>query len=168
MLQPFEKFKPGYIPRLLELNKRYIVSQTYTRGHDHFSETQKTGILFTDYANPGLAKTHLNAIKHDRFAYLLDLANETHVKKISEMLLPNSPYAVYWSIVRSPKELKRRVDLRYTDQVRRYIMANTDWHIAAAESIRPSLQVIFGELFIVLRRGRTHELRIKFEDVEKS
>jgi hypothetical protein len=168
MLQPFEKFKAVFIPRLLQLNKRYVVSQTYKRGHEQDDQVQKTGILFTDYDDPGLAKTHLNAIRHDRYAYMLDLVNERHTSKINEMLQPASPYAVYWSIVRDPKELKQHVDLKYSEQLRRYLTRNTDWHIAASESIRPSLQVIFGELFIILRRGRNHELRIKFEDVEKA
>jgi hypothetical protein len=31
MLQPFEDFKPAYISRLLKLDRRWLVSQTYRR-----------------------------------------------------------------------------------------------------------------------------------------
>ena len=46
-------------------------------------------------------------------------------------------------------------------------MKNTNWRISANEAIRPSLQVIYGELFIVLKRG-SQTLRVKFEEIEKA
>jgi hypothetical protein len=59
------------------------------------------------------------------------------------------------------------MDLKYKDNIRRYIMKNTSWRISANEAIRPSLQVIYGELFIILKRG-SQTLRVKFEDIEKA
>ena len=46
-------------------------------------------------------------------------------------------------------------------------MKNTTWRIGGEETIRPQLSVIFGEIFIFLKRG-AQELRVKFEEIEKS
>ena len=59
------------------------------------------------------------------------------------------------------------MDLKYKDHMRRYLMKNTTWRIDSSEAIRPSLQVIYGELFIILKRGN-QTLRVKFEEIEKA
>ena len=72
MFQPFELFKPEYVQKLINLNKIYLVSQTYTRAFDHFEET-KTCLLFTDYDQKGLAEIHLSAVRADKYASIIDL-----------------------------------------------------------------------------------------------
>ena len=64
-------------------------------------------------------------------------------------------------------EVKKRMDLKYKNNIHRYIMKHTNWRIGTTDIIRPSLQVIYGELFIILKRGN-QTLRIKFEEIEKS
>ena len=64
-------------------------------------------------------------------------------------------------------EIKKRVDLKYKSNIKRWITANTEWRIGADEIIKPALQVVFGELFIILKRG-SQTRRIKFEDIEKA
>ena len=167
MFQPFELFKPQYITRLIALKKIYLVKQSYERGFDHFSDQEKTGILVTDYDDYGLAKVHLDAIKKDKYAAVMDLTKEKHGAKLKEMLAEGSPYRVYWAIVKDIEVIKKRIDLKYKDNIRRYIMQQTTWRISGSETIRPQLQVIFGELFIILKRS-SQELRVKFEEIEKS
>jgi hypothetical protein len=146
------------------MNKIYLVSQTYTKAFDHFEETQ-TDILLTDYDQLGLAQIHYSAVKHDKYASIIDLSK--HTLKIRKMLKAESEYRLYWAMVKSIDEVKKRMDLKYTDNIRRYIMKNTTWRIDANEGIRPSLQVIYGELFIILKRG-SQSLRIRFDDIEKA
>ena len=74
MFQPFERFDPEYINRLISLNKPYLVAQTYTRGYSHFDQDHPVDILLTDYDDQGLAKTHLNALKGDGLACLVNLS----------------------------------------------------------------------------------------------
>lgn len=166
-LQPFELFKPLYINRLLALKKFYLVSQTYNAGYDHFSNDQKTGLLVTDYDDIGLAKIHLAAVKHDRYSAVLNLEKEGHLLKLKEMLDENSRYRVFWAVVASNEQLKKKVDAKYRDHIRRYVEKNTNWRIGADERIRPQIQVIFGEIFVTLKRG-SQELRIKFTEIQKA
>ena len=166
MFQPFELFQPQFINRLIKMDRKYLVSQTYHRAFDHFEET-KTDILLTDYDQLGLAQIHLSAVKHDKYASIIDLTNPKHKEKILQMFHAESGYRLYWAIVKSVDDVKKRMDLKYKDNIRRYIMKNTSWRISANEAIRPSLQVIYGELFIILKRG-SQTLRVKFEEIEKA
>ncbi len=63
------------------MKKFYLVSQTYTRGFDHFTEEHKADILVTDYDDPGLAKIHFNAVPHDKYAAIIDLRMKNIRKK---------------------------------------------------------------------------------------
>ena len=166
MFQPFELFKPEYINRLIRMDKIYLVSQSYDKAFDHFEAT-KTDILFTDYDELGLAQIHYSAVKKDKYASIIDLSNSKHKAKILEMFHADSGYRLFWAIVKSIDDVKKRMDLKYKDNIRRYIMKQTTWRIDANEAIRPTLQVIYGELFIILKRGN-QTLRVKFEDIEKA
>ena len=166
MFQPFEKFRKEYIDRLIRMNKIYIVSQSYDKAFDHF-EDPKQNILFTDYDQLGAAQIHYSAIKNDKYASLINLSNAKHKSKVSEMLCDDSNYHVYWAIVKSVDEIKKRLSLKYTANIRRYIQKNTTWRIGSDETVRPSLQVVYGELFIILKRGN-QTLRIKFEEIENA
>lgn len=166
MFQPFELFKPEYTNRLIRMDKIYLISQTYDKAFDHF-EVRKTGILLTDYDQLGLAQIHYSAVKNDKYASIIDLTNPKHKSKILEMMHRDSEYCLYWAIVKSIDDVKKRLDLKYKDNIRRYIMKQTTWRIDASEAIRPSLQVIYGELFIILKRGN-QTLRVKFDDIEKA
>jgi len=167
MLQPFELLTPQFVARLIPLKKIYLVTQSYKRGLDHFADKPKMGILVTDYDDEGLARIHFSAIKGDQFACVLNLTNATHFAKIKELLDERSPYIIYWAIVKGLDALKQIIGLKYKDNLRRYIATKTTWRIGAEESIRPQLQVIFGELFVILKRSN-QEIRVKFEDIEKS
>lgn len=166
MFQPFELFKIEYINRLTRMDKKYLVSQSYEKAFDHFEETT-TDILITDYDQLELAQIHYSAVKHDKYASIIDLTNPKHKNKIIEMLQPDSGYRLYWAIVKSMDEIKKRMDLKYKDNIRRYLMKQTTWRIDASDHIRASLQVIYGELFIILKRGN-QTLRVKFDDIQKA
>jgi hypothetical protein len=165
MLQPFELFKPMYIPKLRQLKKRYIVTQSYKRRSDHLADILKIDILLSDYDELGGAKIHVNAVKGDKYAAILDLENEKHLKKLNEMLAEGSEYRLYWAIVKSAKDLQERVNKVYRDNMKRYIQKHTNWRISGDTTLYPSVQISFGELFIILKYGN-QTLRIKFEEIE--
>ncbi|MES2429429.1 MAG: hypothetical protein V4556_00755 [Bacteroidota bacterium] len=165
MLQPFELFNERYLERLITLKKFYLVSQSYKRGFNHFADAHKIDILVTDYESAGEAQMHLNAVKNDKYGALIDLQKPEHKKKVLDMLL-GEKYQLYWSIVKSADDLQKRLQASYKDKMRRYIESNTDWRIGGDETITPSIETTYGELFINLK-WRTKRLRIKFEDIER-
>ncbi len=165
MLQPFEPFRAMYIPKLRQMKKRYLVSQTYKRAYNHFEEVHKKDILLSDYDVLGGANIHYNAVKGDTYAAILDLENDAHLKKLEEMLSPASSYRLYWAVVKNAKELQEKINKVYKDKMRRYIDAKTNWRIKGDTTLYPSVQISFGELFIVLKYGN-QTIRIKFEEIE--
>lgn len=167
MLQPFEKFRVVYIERLIQLQKKYLVTQKYTRAVNHFSDNNKTSLLLTDYDNLNSAKVHKNALSHDPLAAIIDLSKENHKQKLLQMLNADSDYELYWSVVADSKELQKRVNLKYKDNLRRYLQKNTDWQIDRDSVIYPFIEITFGELFINLKYGNQH-LRVKFSEIEKA
>ncbi|HEX5024574.1 MAG TPA: hypothetical protein VFV68_04850, partial [Agriterribacter sp.] len=164
MLQPFEQFKFVYLNKLIQLKKRYLVSQSYKRAKDPFSEEEKIDILLSDYADLGQAKLHLNAVRNDKYHAILDLENDSHLEKLHEMMREGSKYRLFWAVVSSANDLENAVNAEYKDNMRRYIERNTNWRIDRDTTLHPSLQISFGELFIVLKYG-SQTIRVKFEDI---
>ncbi|RYG01521.1 MAG: hypothetical protein EOO02_12585 [Chitinophagaceae bacterium] len=165
MLQPFERFLTPYIDHLMELGKPYLVSQTYHRINPALLQPHQKVILLSDYDDPGLAKIHFKAIRHDPYAAIIDLEKPVHKKKIEQMAATGSDYILFWAVVKSKKQLELKVNLRYKDSMRDYITRNTNWRIDRDTTIRPSVQLIFGELFIVIKHGK-QVVRVKFEELE--
>ena len=167
MLQPFEQFRPAYLPRLIQLGRRYLVSQTYHRVMDVDTDpaVRRVNLLFSDYMELGEAKLHVNAVKKDRYAAIVDLANPVHLQKIKEMLSAGSGYRIFFAAVRSSKELENLVNRKYKDKLRKYAAQQTDWRISHDAIVKPTIQLSFGELFIILKHRNQH-IRIKFEEIE--
>ncbi|HEY0679787.1 MAG TPA: hypothetical protein VGD17_15995 [Chitinophagaceae bacterium] len=164
MLQPFFAFRKEFVSRLIEMKQLYLVSQTYHRAPE-LTGQGKTVLLFTNYDSVTLAKTHLNAVRHDKYAAIIQLEKAEHRQKVNEMLSDGSKYAVFWAVIKSAEELQLRLDRQYKDNMRRYIEKHTDWRIGRDTIFRPNLELTFGELFIILK-WNSRRLRIKFEDIE--
>lgn len=165
MLQPFELMRPIYIERLIPMKKVYLVSQTYKRGQNPLDDAPKVSLLLTDYDDPGLAKIHLNALRGDKYAALIDLTKPEHKQKVLEMLSPKSAYQVYWSMVRSLEKVESDIDRNYRDNVKRFVAKRTAWQPPRDETVGTEIEVIFGEIFITLRY-RKEKVRITFEELE--
>jgi hypothetical protein len=168
MLQPFEEFKPVYLDRLVQLGRRYLVSQTYYRVRELETDpsSSRVNLLLSDYMELGEAKLHVNAVKKDRYAAIIDLQNPTHLKKIQDMLTPGSGYRMFFAVVRSAKELENLVNRKYKDKLRHYVDKQTDWRISHDAIVKPMIQLSFGELFVILKHRNQH-IRIRFEDIER-
>jgi len=164
MLQPFGRFKAVYIPKLMEWGKYYLVSQTYTRYPDH-SEAPKESLLLTDYADANEAKTHLEALHKDKYAAILHLQHPPHQAKLMELLDAGSRFHVFWAVVKSVKELEEKINAVYKPNIKSFIEQNTNWRISRETTLHPSVELIFGELFIILKYDN-QAIRVKFEDIE--
>jgi len=166
MLQPFERFKEVYVERLIQLKKNFLVSQYYARAEAQ-SDLASIPILLTAYGDLGLAKTHWNAVKEDRYAAIIHLEKSAHKQKLHEMLGADSKYQLYWAVVKSKEELERRVNSLYKENMRRYLQQNTNWRIEHDASVKPAIELTFGHLYLILKRGG-QSIRTKFEEIENA
>jgi len=105
-------------------------------------------------------------VRHDAYAAMLDLRKPLHYNKLTAMCKPGNRFEPFWAVVKSTADLEKKINLGYKDQLRAYIKKHTTWRIGGSETIKPSIAVIFGELFITLKyAGQT--LKVKFSDIEK-
>ncbi len=164
MIQPFILFQRNHLQQLQKLGNSFIVTQTYDRV-DHFNDNSKTSLLLSDYKDHGPAQIHFKAIRSDKFAAIVDLKNPKHLEKMEE-LLDSDKYVLYWGVIQSSNDLKKRLDSSYKTKIRRYLMHNSSWRIAGDDEVKINFEVVFGELFLILK-WRTNKLRIKFAEIER-
>jgi hypothetical protein len=162
MFNPFSRFQEKFIPAFRKVKKRYLVSQTFTRER---SQDGKIFLMLTHYDDKESAKVHLNAISFDKFASIIDLEKELHRNKLLEMLSPQSSYVIYSSLTIYPGEFKKTVDDLFKERVQRFINKNTNWRISRDHTVKPKLEITFGELYVVLKYG-TQTIRVKLEEIE--
>lgn len=166
MFNPFVKFVPQLIDAFRKHNERYIVSQTFKGGFDLLTNNKEV-FMFSKYADLKMAEVHVQALINDKYAAIIDLEKDKHRNKIMEMLQPDSRYLVFSNLVKDQHAIEVFANKHYASKLRRYIEKNTTWRIAKSSNIQPKLQLIFGELFIVLKFG-SEQMRVKLQDIEKS
>ena len=147
------------------MNRRYLVSQQNVHAGHAFGDDATVSILLSDYDDLGLAKIHFNALT-DKYRAILDLEKEVHRKKLEEMLGPGSRYRVYAAFTEDIKKLEKRLNDRYSKSIRNYVAQHTNWRIGADKSLVPKLQLVFGDLFVILKYSG-QEIRFKLADLDR-
>ena len=147
------------IQGMLDTKRRYLVSQANVHVSDTIGGITRIPILLTDYDDLGLAKIHFNAL-NERYAAIIDLEKPAHRRKLEQMLYPDSPYRVYAAFIDSMRKVEKRLNDTYSKKIRNYVAKNTTWRISADNIVSPKLQLIFGELFVILRYAG-QEIRFK-------
>lgn len=147
---PLERFIVSMIPFYLDMKHPFLVTQSYPRGNNLLAEKPLTSILLCDYASEGSAKAHLGGIKSDKWAAIIDLEKEAHRNKLIDMARPDSAYLLYVAFVSDIKKTDLRSHPSLTKAIRCYISTQTDWQPTRNDTIKPNLELIFGELFVRL------------------
>ena len=142
----------------------FLVSQTFKDGL--IDESKKIPIVLTDYGTEQAAKVHFDSI-NDQYKAILNLENEKHRNKIIEMLQENSRFKLYVAIVADMNQVKRRLNLKYTNNIKSFISRRTKWRIEPKTTVYPDLEISFGELFVVLKYGSYKAERVKLSELEK-
>ncbi len=166
MLQPFVLLKNYPLERFIKLGKRYFVTQSYPRANNPLAEKQNINILVSDYDDPGLAKIHFSAISHDKYAAIIDLKKEKHLQKIKEMLSSDSAYELYWAAVTDAAALKNKLKKKYANHIRKFIDEHTQWRISRQDEFRPQLEVRFGDIFVIFKKG-SERIDVPLSEIEK-
>jgi len=81
------------------------------------------------------------------------------------MLSTGSGYRIFLAVVRSAKELENNINKNYRDKLKKYVEKHTNWRISQDTIVKPTIQLSFGEIFIILKHGN-QVIRIKFEELE--
>lgn len=165
MVNPFAKFELRFIPALRKIQKRYLVSQTFRRDKHLFRDPAKRYLLLTHYNDPGLAKIHLKAVQDDPLAAMIDLEKDRHRQKLESMLEGNGRYMIYSSLVKDRKSIRQVLDRSLKIKIQEYLGRHTDWRISREQTIRPVLEITFGELFVSIKYG-SRTLRVKLDEIE--
>ena len=165
MFNPFVHFDSRMLPGFKDMKRRYLVSQTNRQATDHFAEEDKINILLSDYEDLKLAKIHYNALT-DKYRSILDLQNPEHVRKLEEMMGMNSKYRLWAAFIADQDQVPKRLNAKYSRNMRNYVAQKTNWQIGASQTIYPKLELIFGEFFVILKY-RSQEIQIKLAELEK-
>lgn len=164
MKEPFLILQKPHISRLLELNRIYLVTQTYMSPFTSQINEGRTKFIVTDYEDKGMAITHSRALQSDKYAAVLDLSNTVHLNKLYELIAPESNYILFWAVVKNKELFEKQINIHYKEAMKKYITRNTRWRIDRDTTLYPKLELIYGELFINLRYGNDR-LRIKFAEL---
>jgi hypothetical protein len=163
---PFEKLTPALLASFRKKGKRWLVSQTLYLNVADPGLITKTMLLVTHYDDKGLATVHHKAVSDDRYASVIDLERDTHRKQLDRIIGADSKYVVFSALIRDRGRVEKQVSEMYKEKYWRYIQQHSRAGISPTKSLRPSLQLIFGELFVVLKYG-AETLRTKLSDIEK-
>lgn len=167
MFNPLVKFDVRLIERYRQRHWRYLVAQTYERGHDLFVHGDKKSIVLTHYTDTMKTKGHLSILKRDAGAQAFDLEDKTDRNKLTAMLQPDSQYVAYTEFVADVAGANANLNKLLGKNIKRWIARNTSWHISREETIYPNLEFLFGEFFVILKYAR-QERRVKLEEIEKA
>lgn len=164
---PFERLTPTLIAAFQRKGKRWLISQTLPLSAEHQPPgEEKIFLLATHYADQSMATVHLKAVTGDRYAALIDLERPAHQQQIEKILRPHSPYIVFSSLIRSKAKVEKAASDLYRDKYWKFIQQNCRSGINPSKHVKPSMQLIFGEIFIILKYG-SETLRTKLSDIEK-
>ena len=163
---PFEKLTHSLISSFRKKGKRWLVSQTLKLNVSDPVLLSKTLILITHYEDKGLATVHHKAVLEDKYASVIDLERETHRKQIDSILSQDSKYILFSALIRNRERVEKQATEMYKEKYWRFIQQHSQSGVSPTKSLRPSLQLIFGELFVVLKYG-SETLRTKLSEIEK-
>ena len=150
---------------LHRMGRNYLVSQTYDYASISFESNEIKPVLLTDYEDYSMAKVHYESL-HDALAAIVDLNNPKHVERLENAMKANSGIRLYAAFVMDVSKVEKLINKRYAEGIRNYISRQTDWLVPARDTIRPKLELLFGEFFVTLKY-KSETRRFKLSDLEK-
>ena len=151
MHNPFLLFDKRLLDYHLHAGQQFFVRQTYQRGMDVHDQTQKGSFLISQYAEELMAVTHCGALSDDPQRFLYRVTNAEHLQKLH--IAANQPpgYRIYAPLL-AQKEWKPSSDMG--QQIKKFINKQLNWQIKGSQTVKATLIIEFGELFINLKNGK--------------
>jgi hypothetical protein len=163
---PFEKLTYPLIDAFRKKGKRWLVSQTLRLNITDPALLTKTLLLMTHYDDKSMAFVHLKAVEEDRYASVIDLEREVHRRQLDNVLANDSRYIAFSALIRNRERVEQQAKEIYKEKYWRFLQQHSKGGISPTKHLRPSLQLIFGELFVVLKYG-AETLRTRLVEIEK-
>ena len=163
---PFEKLSYQLIGAFRKKGKRWLVSQTLNLTITDPELLAKKLLLMTHYDDKGMAFVHLKAVAGDRYASVIDLERHIHRRQLEDVLATDSQYIAFSALIRNRERVEAMAKEMYKDKYWRFLQLHSKSGISSTKNLRPSLQLIFGELFVVLKYG-AETLRTRLSEIEK-
>ena len=163
---PFEPLTPVLLASLRKKGKRWLVSQTMDLSSNNPLSDSKIFLLMTHYEDQGMATVHLKAVLEDKYASLIDLEKEVHRRQLEKILSKDSRYIVYSSLITNKERAEKMASELYKEKYWKFIQQHSRAGITPNKHLRPSIQLIFGEIFVVLKYG-SETMRTRLSEIEK-
>ena len=163
---PFEPLTPVLLASLRKKGKRWLVSQTMDLSSNNPLSDSKIFLLMTHYEDQGMATVHLKAVLEDKYASLIDLEKEVHRRQLEKILSKDSRYIVYSSLITNKERAEKMASELYKEKYWKFIQQHSRAGITSNKHLRPSIQLIFGEIFVVLKYG-SETMRTRLSEIEK-
>ena len=163
MYNPFPLMNEQLLTDKIKEGKKYFVRQTFTRG---FQPRLKAAFLFRAYDTDEreLAEKHLALIANDRNAFLYDINNPEHLKKLHTAAKQPIGYKVFYA---GKKGLDWKPPYDYQNKMRNYIRRkHPGWKMQpGGDKIGIGLYEEFGELFLKFSFEEEND-KIPFDEIE--
>lgn len=165
MFNPLVPYHLKYLAGFRQKGVTAFVQQSYPRGRNLLQEEQAMALLLSHYHDAKQADDHYGVIAPDPHRRLLLMH---HAEDYAELLAlggPEKGIPVFLPFKIPDAEQKARKVL--DKKLRAYIHYKLHWRVPGQHTLQFSLDVIFGEIYAVLRHGGlTHT--VKLDDIENT
>lgn len=163
-LQPYQKFVSSFITRLIQQDKPYVVSQSYSRADEEADHT-KTPVLFSPYKELYEARSHFIML-NDHFAALADIRLPKTRQRLEQICSGRTDIIPYLAAVQDIQAVNRFIDQHYYNQMRSWVRRNREkWNIREANSLQPFFETEMGVPMVKIKWG-SHHVMVKLEELE--
>lgn len=165
MFNPLVPYHVKYLSGFRQKGVCAFVLQSYPRGCNRLQSAPPMALLLTPYADPKQAEDHFGVIAPDVNRRLLLPDREADASALLAMGGPEpvNPVFLPFKVADAEQRARKALDKK----LRAYILYRLQWRVSGQHTIQFSLDVIFGEIYAVLRHGGlTHT--VKLDDIENT
>lgn len=165
MFNPCYPFTSELLESMLQKEVVHFVRSTFNRGLGETKDDCKGAFLISHYHDPAQAERHYNAIKNDLKRCLYDARKPDDLQQLRNAIEQPDGYKIFSKILEPG--IEKRITTVFRENTKRYLYKHTNWDLKGRITITPFLYFQLGELYTRIT-FEGDEIRIKFEDLEKS
>lgn len=163
MFNPFVAFDPRFLPCFKQKGVKAFVQQTYDRGRNMLEQDPQPAFLLVHYNEIDKAREHFEMIKTTTGQRLYLVDNPTHWQELEALL--NKPSGNRFYTILTIEDVNQKAKKYLDKKIRYYINFRTNWRPSRGEQIAFSLDIIFGEIYVLLKYG-PHQVKMPIDEFE--